>query len=111
MVKISPESVDELSREMANPIRRHRIRAAHAALAMGLQEQVLPSLMAMLEDGEALVRRTGVEVLAEVTNMAVVEVLENLKDDPSKRVRDTAEQSLKTIRERMAKEVLGSPVG
>jgi hypothetical protein len=111
MVKISPESVGELSREMANPIRRHRIRAAHAALAMGLQEQVLPSLMAMLEDGEALVRRTGVEVLAEVTNMAVVEVLENLKDDPSKRVRDIAEQSLITIRERMAKEVLGSPVG
>jgi HEAT repeat protein len=102
MVKISPESVHELSREMANPIRRHRIRAAHAALAMGLQEQVLPSLMAMLEDGDALVRRTGAELLAEVTNPAVVEVLGNIKDDPSQPVRDTARKSLEAIHNRMA---------
>lgn len=97
--KIDPDCSAKLRREMANPIRRKRIRAARAAEAMGMQTQVLPALTVMLDDTDPLVRRTSVEVLSGILIPEVVRMLQNLSDDPSPRVRDAVMKALSSVGE------------
>jgi len=98
--KINPNCLDRLRLELANPIRRKRIRAARAAKAMGLHDRVGPSILAMLEDGDPLVRRTGVAILADVSSTESVAALEQMREDPSQRVREAAVSSLEQISRR-----------
>ncbi len=98
ILKIDPECPEKLSRKLAAPIRRKRIRAARACRSMGLHEHVIPALLAMLEDSESLVRRTGLEVLEGVCVPEVVAAVQLLTEDPSPRVRETAEKTLRTLR-------------
>ena len=104
--KIEPDCIEKLDRELANPICRRRIRAARAALAMGLHEQVFNSLAALLNDDDTLVRRTAADVLGHVAMPESVEVLRRVAaDDDSDRVRKTAEESLEQLREEMSQAV------
>ncbi len=95
--KIDPEIVNRLLRELASPIRQKRIRVARAVGAMGLQRLVLPGLLAILEDSDAHVRRTGVELLENVRDPLVVRAMTLLADDPSPRVRDAAARVLRNM--------------
>lgn len=92
--KIDPYCTRKLDRELSHAVRRRRIRAARATHAFGLAGEVAPALLVMLDDDDALVRRTAVEVLADVGVVEIQEVLiDRLKDD-SPRVRDAAKKSL-----------------
>lgn len=92
--KIDPNVVLKLRREMASPIRPRRIRAARAAVALGMQNDVLGAVVAMLDDGDSLVRRTGAEVLGTMSGLEATLALQNALDDPSPRVRDAVRRAL-----------------
>jgi HEAT repeat protein len=92
--KIESDCAAKLAAELANPVLRRRIRAARAALAMGMHTKVVPSLLAMLDDEDQLSRRTGIEILGHVPTREVAASLQLLLEDPSPRVRDDAARAL-----------------
>jgi HEAT repeat protein len=92
--KIDPETVHKLKEELQNSIRRKRIRAARAALAMKLHEEVADALLTMARDTDNLVRRTAAEVLGRIPTREAIETLHDLTRDASPRVRDAAVAAL-----------------
>ena len=98
IAKIDPNCFDKLRLELASPIRRKRIRAARAAGMMGMQVEVLSSLVAMLEDSDPLVRRTGIETLSQVHNNESIHSISQLLEDVNPRVRDAAARALDDLR-------------
>jgi len=98
LLKINPDACQELSRELANPVRTKRLRAAKASAFMGLETEVAEALIEMLYDSDSIVRRAVAEILASVPTPAVVGALESLLEDTSPRVREAAEESLRQIR-------------
>ena len=88
--KIDPHTISKLQHELTVAIRRRRIRAARAARALGLQEQVADALVLMSQDADALVRRSAAEILGDVSPAAAARSLTALLEDPSPRVRDAA---------------------
>jgi HEAT repeat protein len=97
VLKIDPQTVSKLKEEMQNSIRRKRIRAARAALAMKLHADVIDALLMMARDSDNLVRRTAAEVLAKVATREAVEMLLELTRDDSPRVRDAAIAALNQL--------------
>lgn len=95
--KIDSHAVDKLQQEMSVAIRRRRIRAARAALAMGVQNQVLNALLSMSQDTDTLVRRTALEVLGSIPTRQVAAVLTEHLNDASPRVREAAARSLQQV--------------
>ncbi len=92
--KIDPDTIHKLKEEMQNSIRRKRIRAARAALAMKLHVEVFDALCTMAHDTDNLVRRTAAEVLGRIPTDEAGDVLQELTRDPSPRVRDAAAAAL-----------------
>lgn len=88
--KIDPNAIAKLNDELQNAMRRKRIRAARAALAMKLHLQVVDSLLVMARDSDNQVRRTAAEVLGKVPSREARAMLVELTRDPSPRVRETA---------------------
>jgi HEAT repeat protein len=97
--KIDPETIHKLKDEMQNAIRRRRIRAARAALAMKLHLEVVDSLLAMARDSDNLVRRTAAEILGKVSTREATDMLRQLRHDASPRVREAAAVSLHELHE------------
>jgi hypothetical protein len=95
--KTDPGCVQKLMDELNQPIRRRRIRAARAAEALGLAPDVERGLLAMLSDGDSIVRRIAAELLVCIPSPEVIVGLTALLQDPSPRVRDAAERSLGEI--------------
>lgn len=92
--KIDPETLSKLKGEMLTAIRSKRIRAARAALAMNLHENVADALLEMARDTDTMVRRTAAEVLGNVHSREAREMLQQLTRDSSPRVRETAVAAL-----------------
>ncbi len=98
LLKINPDAIRELNRELANPIRTRRLRAARAVRIMGLQNQVQEALIELLYDTDPIIRRTVVEILAESPSPQVVSSISMLVDDSNPRVRNTVEKVLLNLR-------------
>jgi HEAT repeat protein len=94
LMKVDRDAATTIRRELAHPLRKKRIRAAHAVHRLGLHEQFASAFVALTDDSDALVRRTGAEVLATMTQPEARRALERLLDDPHSRVRDTARAAL-----------------
>src|SRR5579872_1804550 len=92
--KIDPQTIHKLKEQMLSAIRRKRIRAARAALAMRLHLDVADSLMIMARDSDNLVRRTAAEVLGNVGTRESAAMLLELTHDDSPRVREAANAAL-----------------
>lgn len=95
--KIDPDTIQKLKEELRNVIRRKRIRAARAALAMNLHLEVVEAILAMARDSDNLVRRTAAEVLGKIASRDAVDMLHELAHDASPRVRDAATSALAEI--------------
>ncbi|HVV99383.1 MAG TPA: HEAT repeat domain-containing protein [Planctomycetaceae bacterium] len=100
--KIDPDVLNKLRLEMGNPMRSKRIRAVKAAVAMGLQLQVADTIVRLVEDPDALIRRTAVEILSTIPTPESFQALERMLEDPSVRVREEAARSLQQIRRQHA---------
>ncbi len=94
LLKINPDTTDQLTAEMTGPMRSKRMRAIQAAIAMGLQEPLLQTFIALLEDEDVLIRRTAVEAVAEVPGVESAQALQELRDDPSPRIQELAAKGL-----------------
>ncbi len=99
--KIDPECISQLIQELLSPVNSHRAKAALAASKMGLVRDVVPAILEMLDDTDPLIRRVGIQVLADVPSQSVRSAVEPFLDDPSARVRDAAKQTLRTIDEEL----------
>jgi HEAT repeat protein len=95
--KIDPQTIPKLKEQMQDAIRRKRIRAARAALAMKLHVDVVDALLLMARDSDNLVRRTAAEVLGRISTREAVEMLFELTRDDSPRVRDAAVSALNQL--------------
>jgi hypothetical protein len=95
--KTDSACLSKLIHEMEQPIRRKRIRAARASLAMGMHAEVVPALVALIEDSDTLVRRTAAEVLGTIRTPETCEALQRLLNDSSPRVRAIAATALKEM--------------
>jgi hypothetical protein len=95
--KIDPDTIQKLREQMQTAIRRKRIRAARAALAMRLHVEVVDALLEMACDSDNLVRRTAAEVLGKVPSRESVEMLLEMTHDASPRVRDAAAHALHAL--------------
>ena len=61
---------------------------------MGMYLKVVPALIEMLEDENAMVRRTAVDVLGSVRSADSMDAIQGMLDDESLRVRETAAKIL-----------------
>jgi hypothetical protein len=95
--KIDPDCIKNLQQELNNPISRKRIRAAKGAQAMGLHLAAISTFIEMLEDGDAMIRRTAVEILATIPTEESAHALRLVLDDSSARVREAARSALERI--------------
>ena len=96
--KIDPDAAQKLKDEMLRAIRSKRIRAARAALAFKMQDDVLDALLVMARDADNVVRRTAAEVLGQISSPAAIEMLLELKRDVSARVREAAAAGLAELK-------------
>ncbi|HCS50839.1 MAG TPA: hypothetical protein DIW81_04480 [Planctomycetaceae bacterium] len=104
LLKINPHAIQELSRELANPVRSRRLRTAQAIHFMQLQKELSPALLELLLDSDSIIRRVVVEILADVPTRQILATLQTLHDDPNPRVREAAEAAIKKIGQTLSEE-------
>ena len=92
--KIDPECGDRLGLELRHPMHARRARGVRAAGALGLERDVLPELLVLVEDEDAGVRRSVAEVLAGLDGSGVAEGLRRLLADEDGRVRRATLEAL-----------------
>lgn len=97
MLKINPEAIHDLMKELAHPIRRYRIRAANGARKMQLQHLVEPALLTMLEDSDTIVVRTAIETLGTIPSKRSAAAVQEFLDDPRPRISEAARAAVKNI--------------
>ncbi|MCA9042062.1 MAG: HEAT repeat domain-containing protein [Planctomycetaceae bacterium] len=95
--KLDPEVYHKMAERLSDPIRGKRIRSAQAAFALGLHQNVSQSLMGLLGDSDPMVRRTAVEILGDVPKRNVYDMLYQMRNDKSPRVREAVIRSLQKI--------------
>ncbi|MFN0197635.1 MAG: HEAT repeat domain-containing protein [Planctomycetaceae bacterium] len=94
LMKIDPDTLDALRRELTQPGARKRIRAIRGAMALGLSENIIDDLMMLLGDEDAIVRRTAVEALGALDHPDARDALLHALNDPNPRVRYSVESVL-----------------
>lgn len=104
LLKINPLAIQELSRELANPVRSRRLRTAQAIHFMQLQKELSHALLELLLDNDSIIRRVVVEILADVPTRQILATLQSLHDDPSPRVREAAVAAIENIVQALSEE-------
>ncbi|HUG93106.1 MAG TPA: HEAT repeat domain-containing protein [Planctomycetaceae bacterium] len=100
--KIDSDCGDRLGLELRHPMHARRARAVRAAAALGLEHDVLPELLVLVDDADSVVRRTVGEVLAGLDGTDVAEALKRLLADEDGRVRRATIEALERRRARVA---------
>ncbi|MEZ6045129.1 MAG: HEAT repeat domain-containing protein [Planctomycetaceae bacterium] len=95
--KLDTNLYTKLAERLQDPLRSKRIRAAQAAFALGLHRNVSQSLIGMLSDSDPMVRRTVVEILGDVPKRNVYDILYQMRNDQSPRVREGVIKSLQKL--------------
>jgi HEAT repeat protein len=92
--KIDLDCIDKLRKELESSIRRRKIQAARASVALGMHVELVPALISLLADTDPLVRRTGISSLATIQTAETIEALSGMLHDENERVRDEAARVL-----------------
>lgn len=92
--KIDPDCVAKLAAMIGSPFQRQRIAAAQSVVRLGMVEELRDALLGLLEDEDNMIRRIGVEILAEDPTPEVIAAIRELASDPSPRVRQAVERAL-----------------
>jgi HEAT repeat protein len=97
LMKIDSETHLSLRRELAHPYRWRRIRAARAAAELGFLGEVMPAVCSLLEDADAMVRRTAIESLATLPTPVSIAAIRARSNDESRMVRQASREALAAI--------------
>ncbi len=97
MMKINPDAVSELHRELANPMRGKRMKALKATRKMGLHRDLLSAIAPLAYDSDSMIRRTLIEVLSDVPTKDSGAILHHLTFDGNERVREEATAALEQL--------------
>jgi HEAT repeat protein len=92
--KVDPDCVAKLAAMISSPFQRQRIAAAQSVVRLGMVEELREALLGLLEDEDNMIRRIGVEILAEDRTPEVLAAIRELASDPSPRVRQAVERAL-----------------
>ena len=98
ILKIDPEAIESVCKELAHAIRGRRLAAIRTTVALGLCGEVLEAIAALLDDSDMLVRRTAAEALGTVPSRAAIVALERARHDESARVREAALEAMRNLR-------------
>lgn len=99
---IDPCAAETLRHELTSSTPRRAVRAARVAQALGFHTDVAEALVALSRADESVVRRSVVEVLAEVADDAALAALIERLRDPSPRVRQAAAEAVRRWHRRHA---------
>jgi len=94
VVKVDPEAISGLVQEMEAPARSRRLRALAAAEAMNVAAQLEPSLLALIEDEDHMVRAEAACTLASCKTPTAQRALQLALGDRSVSVQAAAQQGL-----------------
>ncbi|WP_428303799.1 HEAT repeat domain-containing protein [Lacipirellula sp.] len=94
---VDQTSVARLAAELANPARRHRLRAIEMAAAMGLLPKLADALIERLQDEDHMVRTAAADALQYCTADDVRNALLAAIGDSSVAVQMAARNSLRTL--------------
>jgi HEAT repeat protein len=98
--KIHPGVLDEFRGELSHPFHWRRVRAARAVGELGLVDELLPALTALLRQSEWSVRRAVIEALAMSDSDAGEQIIRSMARDEQRQVREAVVEALATIQER-----------
>ncbi len=102
MLKVDPTTTDTIREELQHPYRWKKLRAARAAAVLGLIDNVLNAIGKLTEDPEASVRRSALEAIAESKSRDSLAWVERRLNDPSRNVRQAAQEALDQIKNNLA---------
>ena len=92
--KIDPDVTQKLETDLQHPIYHRRLQTLRAVAPLGMTRLVQHQLYELLEDDEVLIRRIAIETLAQNPSEETLNVLADLVDDPSPRIREIVQQIL-----------------
>jgi len=99
LIKINPNTPDDLVKEITHPFRWRRVRAIRAAGALDLVHEVYSSIIDALSDSEPTVRCVAIESLEKESSYVSVEAIRGLANDENRTVRDAANRVLEKLSE------------
>ncbi|MFT5326816.1 MAG: HEAT repeat protein [Planctomycetaceae bacterium] len=101
LLKINPNAPEELIREIEHPFRRRRIRAIEAAEALGILDEVFPSVLEKLDDPEASVRCAVIETLGKSPTPETIKAIQKMTADSHRLVRGSAESVISKLSDQL----------
>jgi hypothetical protein len=97
VLKVDPEAIDKLRRELEDSHRMRRLRAIRAATSVGGLPLLADALVQRLEDEDHVVRAAAAEALQHCTGSDVRDALLAALNDRSRSVQNAAEASLSAL--------------
>lgn len=100
--KINPHVLEDFRNELQHAFHWRRVRATRAAGELGLVDELLPSLAALLEEPEWSIRRAVIETLSHSDSESALKVICSMGGDEQRQVREAVNAALVTIQNRQA---------
>jgi len=94
LMKVDLQAPATIRRALAHPSKQKRIKTAAAVQKLDLHATFTSAFVALTEDVDPILRRTGAEALGTILQSEAYRALQKLLDDASPRVRETAEAAL-----------------
>ena len=100
--KINPHVLEDFREELQHAFHWRRVRATRAVGELGLVDELLPSLSALLEEPEWSIRRAVIESLSHSDSESALKIIRSMASDEQRQVREAVEVAVLTIQQRQA---------
>lgn len=99
VTRVDPDAVEGLQKELQSNSRHRRLRAVHAVAAIRAAREVEDQLIALLNDGDHLIRTDAIVTLAACDSTKTRSALRDALLDENRGVREVAEEVLQILAE------------
>jgi len=100
--KINPHVLNDFREELSHAFHWRRVRATRAVGELGLVDELLPSLAALLEEPAWSIRRTVIEALAHSDSESALTIIRSMAGDEQRQVQEAVEAAVRTIENRQS---------
>ncbi len=100
--KINPHVLEDFREELQHAFHWRRVRATRAVGELGLVDELLPSLSALLEEPEWSIRRAVIESLSHSDSESALKIIRSMAGDKQRQVREAVKVAVLTIQKRQA---------